>query len=321
MIEIDYSIIYQIIAFFVLLFVLQRFLYKPVFAVMEERKARTEGALKHASVTEEEVRLGLVEYEKRLKEAAKAAQEARSVIRDKALKKETETIEAARKETQEEIQKMRAEIALAKVDAIQNLKQDAKGFSKSIAEKILERSVAAILIAIVFMPSIVFASEGGGEENPYAMYWKVFNFTLLAIGIIVVWKKWISVLLDTRAVDIRKAIEDADRVKAEAEARLAEYKEKLALLENKVSEIKDNIRIEAEIERERIFKEAGESVRKLKEQVKISAEQEVKKAKLEIRGEVAEIAVEMAREILKRELKPDDQERILKGYTERLRVN
>src|SRR3990170_2533974 len=102
MIDIDYSLFYQIIAFFVLLFVLQRFLYRPVFAVMEERKGRTEGALKHASTTEEEVRLGLVEYEKRLKEAAKAAQEARSVIRDKALKREAETVEAARKEAHEE---------------------------------------------------------------------------------------------------------------------------------------------------------------------------------------------------------------------------
>src|SRR3989304_4518764 len=137
MIEIDSSIAYQIIAFFVLLFVLQRFLYRPVFAIMEERKKRTEGALKHASATEEEVRLGLVEYEKRLKEAARAAQEARGVIRDKALKEEAAIIEAARKETQFELQRMRREIASAKAGAITNLKQDAKGFSKSIAEKIL----------------------------------------------------------------------------------------------------------------------------------------------------------------------------------------
>ena len=63
------------------------------------------------------------------------------------------------------------------------------------------------------------------------MYWKIFNFTLLAVGVRVAWKKWISVAsLDARSVGIRKAMEDAARAKAEAEARLAEYKEKLALL-------------------------------------------------------------------------------------------
>ena len=59
MIEIDYSVTYQIIAFFVLLFALNRFLYKPVFAMMEERKARTEGTVKSASSMEDEVRQGL----------------------------------------------------------------------------------------------------------------------------------------------------------------------------------------------------------------------------------------------------------------------
>ena len=320
MLEIDYSITYQIAAFFVLLFALNRFLYKPVFAMLEERKRLTEGTVKSASSMEEEARQGLVEYEKRLKEAAKAAQEESGVLRDKALMKEAEIMEAAREEAQEELQKMRLEIASDKVSAVKDLKQEAKGFSKSIAEKILERSVAAIALAIVFLPSDVFA-EGVAEENPYGMYWKIFNFILLAIGIVVAWKKWISVSLDARSVGIKKAMEDAAGAKAEAEARLAEYKEKLALLESKLSEIKDKIMAEAEADRERIFKEADGSVRKLKEQAGLFAEQEVKQAKIEIRNEVAVIAVEMAREILSRELKAEDQERILKGYTERLRVN
>lgn len=321
MIEIDFSITYQIIAFFVLLFALNRFLYKPVFAMMEERKRLTQGTVKSASSTEDEVRLGLVEYEKRLKEAAKAAQEESGVLRDKALEKEAEIMEAAREEAQKELQKMRGEMASDKVSAIKDLKQEAKDFSRSIAEKILERSVAAILLAVVFLPSVVFASEGGADENPYGMYWKIFNFILLAAGIVVAWKKWISGSLDARSAGIKKAMEDAAAAKAEAEARLAEYKAKLALLESKLSEIKDRIMAEAEADRERIFKEADENVRKLKEQARFFAEQEVKQAKIEIRNEVAGIAVEMAREILKREFKVEDQERILKGYTERLRIN
>src|SRR3990172_7073367 len=202
MIEIDYSITYQIIAFFVLLFALNRFLYKPVFAMLEERKRLTQGAVKSASSMAEEVTQGLAEYEKRLKEAAKAAQEESGVLRDKALEKEAEIMEAAREEAQKELQKMRLEIASDKVSAVKDLKQEAKDFSRSIAEKILERSVAAIALAVLFLPSIVSASEGGAEENPYGIYWKVFNFILLAIGVVVVWKKWISAALDARTVEI-----------------------------------------------------------------------------------------------------------------------
>ena len=128
MIEIDSSITYQIIAFFVLLFALNRFLYKPVFAMMEERKRLTEGTVQSASSTEDEVRQGLVEYEKRLKEAAKAAQEESGVLRDKALMKEAEIMEAAREEAQEELQKMRGEIAAGKVLPLKTLSKRQRVF-------------------------------------------------------------------------------------------------------------------------------------------------------------------------------------------------
>ena len=82
--------------------------------------------------------------------------------------KEAEIMEAAREEAQEELQKMRGEIGAGKVLAIEDLKQEAKGFSKSIAEKILERSVAAILRYRVPALDWFLPPKAKSKETPMA---------------------------------------------------------------------------------------------------------------------------------------------------------
>ena len=68
MLELNQTLIFQIIAFFVLLYVLNRFLYKPVFRVFEERKKRTEASLKEADAINADVSAGLKDYEKGVKD-------------------------------------------------------------------------------------------------------------------------------------------------------------------------------------------------------------------------------------------------------------
>ena len=63
-------------------------------------------------------------------------------------------------------------------------------------------------------------------------------------------------------------------------------------------------------EKERIIAEAERGAEKIKEQARVSAEQEIKKANEYIKREVARLAVGMAGEVLKR-VKPSDQERLI----------
>jgi F-type H+-transporting ATPase subunit b len=60
---------------------------------------------------------------------------------------------------------------------------------------------------------------------------------------------------------------------------------------------------------------------KIKKQAKLAAEQEVKKAKIELQKEVASLAVKMAEEILTKEIKPEDQKRLVKDYIEKLTLS
>jgi F-type H+-transporting ATPase subunit b len=335
MLDIDISLVYQFIGYFVLLLILNRLLYRPVQKILRERDERIGGTLKKASDTEAEVASGLADYDKKLREAAVKGNEHRAKIKAEAAAKEKEILEAAGKEVSAELDKMRKELAASKSGALASLKDQTRELSRTVAEKLLDRKVIAMLLTVglPLLPSLVLAATtggggehgggGGGEEHGAALFdpWKVINFLILAAVIFVVWKKVLGKLLDKRKDDIRQAIEEAGAAKEAAEKKAAEYEKKLATLEARIKEIAEELRLEGEAEKERTLVEAARAGEKLKEQAKLTAEQELKKARIAIRKEVAELAVGMAAELLAKEVTPDDQKRLVKGYIDNLKLN
>jgi F-type H+-transporting ATPase subunit b len=319
MLELNWTLLFQIVAYFILLYLLNKLLFRPVFKVMDERRERTEGTLKDADDIEKGVEKGLAAYKNRIRDETVKAQEARTAIKKEAFEKEKEILEAARKDAQKEISRIRAELEDSKAAAMATLKKEAKELSSNIAEKVLERRLASVVIAVALplLPSIAFGSTGGEQGNA-GMSWKIFNFILLAAAFYIVWKKWIKGFLNQRSFDIRDSIAGAEKTRKEAEAKLKEYKQKLALVDKKVEQIHTDLRIEAEEEKKRILEEAENASLKIGRQAKLAARQEIKKAKIELQKEVARLAVEMAEGILAREIKPADQRRLVKDYVGKL---
>ena len=119
------------------------------------------------------------------------------------------------------------------------------------------------------------------------MTWKIINFVILAVGVYLVWTKAIAKLLAKRSSEIKNAIEEARKAKDAADRNAAEYREKLSLLDRKVAEIHNELKLEGQAEKARIIAEAAKSAEALKAQAKVAAEQEIKKARIEIREEAA----------------------------------
>ncbi|MFQ5735339.1 MAG: hypothetical protein ACE5GY_00570 [Thermodesulfobacteriota bacterium] len=324
MLDIDITLLYQMIGFVVLLFIMNNLLYKPLLKILKERDERIDGTLKNASRTEKEVEEGLKEYEQRLKEATVKGVEARNKIRQEALDAEKEILDAAREKAAGEMAVMKRGLEKSKRDALDELKAETKTLSRSIAEKILDRKVVVALFAFVLplLPLLARAAEEAHHEaGGNTMLWKIVNFVILAVVVVIVWKKFIGKMLVKRSADIKQAMEDAKAAKEAADARAAEYATKLSMLERRMAEIHEELEAGAEAEKKKILAEAEAAAVKIMEQAKLTAEQEVKKAKAEIRAEVASLTVRMAEELLNKELKPDDQEKLVKGYLDNLRLN
>lgn len=326
MFDLDLSLVYQIISYIVLLFVLNRFLYKPIQNILRERKERTDGALKDASQLVQDVADGLVSYDMKIKEAVVKGTEEKNKLRKEAEEQGKAVIERAGEKNAEEFAVLRRTLADGKRSALAALRTDATAISREIAEKLLDRKTAAVVFMLILplLPSMAFGStEEGGHQgiDKMRLLWSAVNFVVLALVIAVIWVKVINKLLDKRSGDIKKAIDDAAAAKEAAEKKAADYKTQLDNLDSRIAEVIETLKREGAAEKERLLKEAGAAAQKFAAQAKLAAEHEVKNAKKEMKKEALIMAIKMAEEILKKEVKSEDQKRLVKGCLEGMRLN
>lgn len=188
-------------------------------------------------------------------------------------------------------------------------------------------AVALASIALVtFAASVGFANEGGEgahHVDKAVLYkdfmWRIVNFVLLA-GIIAfgIKKANLKSTLAARTQNIEKELEVAKAGKAAAEAKLAEYTQKIEQASREIDEMYASIVAEGEKEKVRIIAEANESAAKIKAQATLAADQEIAKAKNELRAEAAKLSVELATSKLSASIQKADHDRFVSEYLEKV---
>ncbi len=326
MLDIDITVVYEMIGYFVLFLLLNILLYKPVFKVLRRRDELIGGTFKKASDMDKEVDEGLADYESKIKDASLAGYEENNRQRQLALDEERRMIDAAGAEISADLAEKMREMLGSKRTAMADLKEETSSISRVVAEKLLDRRLlgALLMVGLSLLPALVFASTEGGhgeEASSSGMLWKVINFSILMVGFYLAWTKSIKGIFLKKREEIKNGLKDAKAAKDAAEKKIEEYKGKLAGLEGRLKEVAEEIRREGKAEKERALADSRAAIERLKEQANFTIEQEIKKAKIEIRREVAGLAVDMARELLARELKAEDQERLIKGSIDKLRLN
>ena len=141
MFDLNMTLIAQVLNFFILLFILKKFAYKPLLDLMEARRQRVVSDLENAEknrVASEELK---AEYEKQLAEVKHEAQ----VIMDKANKLATETreeiIAQARAEQERLIAAARDQIAREQQKAMMELRNEVASLSMLVATQIVGKSM------------------------------------------------------------------------------------------------------------------------------------------------------------------------------------
>ena len=182
-------------------------------------------------------------------------------------------------------------------------------------------SVVTVL-GIILVAVVAWAAGGGEEVDHKAMFidfaWRIVNFViLLYILYKLMWKKLKSFFAGRRE-GIKASLEEAAVVKADAENKFKEYDEKIKKAEEEIQGISAMIKDQGEEEKKRIIADAGRAAEKMKEDAKARMDQELKKAKNELRLEASELAVQMAEDILKKKVTKEDHEGMVREYLDRM---
>jgi ATP synthase F0 subunit b len=121
-----------------------------------------------------------------------------------------------------------------------------------------------------------------------------------------------------RQESIRSELMHAEEERAAAEARLEEVKSRLANLDVEVEAIKANAQKEAAEERARVERATEAEIRKIREQARREIESAGKAARAELRAFTAEQSVKLAEEMIRRDIRPEDDAHLTREYVEEL---
>ncbi len=177
-------------------------------------------------------------------------------------------------------------------------------------------------VALVATASAAFASgaEAGHGGIPWGTIAKqAANFIILVAALVYFLKKPLSDFLKDRSASLAKAIDDAAKAKAEGLAKMAAIDAKMANLPAEIEGMNRKMASEGEEESRKIREAAAAEIERIRQQAKFAADQEVRKAKSELRAEAALLAGASAEEIVRRSLTPDDPERLVRENIDRIR--
>ena len=126
---------------FVLFTLLSYLLFDPVRKVLADRRKRVAAEQETAKKEKEEAIVYKEEYEQKLKEVDKEAQEILSEARKKAMKNEAKIIAEAKEEAARIIERANVEIELEKKRALDDMKQEMISIASMMAGKVVAASI------------------------------------------------------------------------------------------------------------------------------------------------------------------------------------
>ena len=178
-----------------------------------------------------------------------------------------------------------------------------------------------MIFASYITPALLFLAENA-EQLPWwrQPWWRPINLLIFLIFLVYLLVKKLRVgqVFDNRAATIVKELEQARRDKEEAQRRLAEVEARFARLDEEVAGIRAEAEREAAREAERLRQSAAADA----EKIRLTAQREIdgamKAARTELRAFVAEQSVALAETMIRRDIRPEDNQRLLNRYMDEL---
>lgn len=172
---------------------------------------------------------------------------------------------------------------------------------------------ALSVLVVLTLAATAYASGDGAipREKWLDLLWRTTNFAGLAFILVFFLKKPFADGLSSRRDGIKDQLEALESRKAEAEQMYKEAEAKIARLDEEVNSIITEAVKQGEAEKARIITDAERNAGDIKRQAEMAVAHELALAKTRLKGEIAEQAVLLAEELVKKNIQPADQSRMV----------
>jgi F-type H+-transporting ATPase subunit b len=137
------SLIFIMVCFWVTLWIVYRFLIRPVGRVIAERQRRTDGAQREWSAKNEEYLAAVSQVEDEIAQAAKDSSHMRAEARQGAMDRRQETLDHARADADERLNAALETLKGEAESARSDLRGRAEELARLLADRLLGREIAS----------------------------------------------------------------------------------------------------------------------------------------------------------------------------------
>lgn len=172
-------------------------------------------------------------------------------------------------------------------------------------------------------PFLLLLAEQEGAQSFLTSkeLWRPLNALLFLLILIYILRNKIGIgrIFDDRAASIKRELDQARQEKQQAVDRLAEIESRFGRIDQEVAQIRADAEQEAEREAARIRDAAAADAEKIAQMTHREIDGAVRTARAELRDFVAEHSVGLAEAIIRNEIKPEDDRRIIGEYADQLK--
>jgi F-type H+-transporting ATPase subunit b len=170
------------------------------------------------------------------------------------------------------------------------------------------------------------AHEGAEHGEAHEPHWNYFqfagqltNFAIWLTLLYILLNRVLPKFLADRRANIVDGLEEAKRMKSEAEAKFAEYSKRIETMDEELARVREDMRKAGQGERDRLVKDASEKAERMHAEARFLVEQQMKQLKEELTREAIEAAIVAAETILRERTSAADQQRLAEEYLTKLK--
>ena len=139
---VPWTFVAQICNLFIQMYLIKRFLFKPVNEMLEKRKALADAQIREAEKAKADADAIKTEYEQNMKEAKEKANEILTTAQRTAALQSEEMLKEAASQAAALKSKAESDIAQEKRKAVNEIKDEIGGIAVEIAGKVIEREIS-----------------------------------------------------------------------------------------------------------------------------------------------------------------------------------
>jgi F-type H+-transporting ATPase subunit b len=180
---------------------------------------------------------------------------------------------------------------------------------------------ALVLIAAMLAAAPALAQEGetpSAANAPVGWVFRWLNFAIVFGFFAFAFYKWAGPAFRQTAEQIAQAVGEAARAREAAEQRRKEVEAKIANVDSEISKMRDEAKRDAEAEAQRLKAQSKAEAERIEEIARGEIAAAERAARSELKRQAAEMALDRAEVLVKRDLTPKTEAALLEGFVAQL---